>query len=138
MPRRMLGVIFSGFLLVTGCQEKPTPASLYQGSAEVKILDNRYVTSNDSAAGMLGGGSQSYLIFKIHFTNDLSSQLFPIVTHFVFTTADGNRYNGVDSGSSTLIGISNNYGPMKRGDERDFTIGFKVPVQQAGMITYEY
>ena len=138
MPKRMLGVVFAACLLATGCQEKPTPASLYQGSADVSILDNRYVTSNDSAAGMLGGGSQAYLVFKLHFVNNLSSQLFPIVTHFIFTTADGTRYNGSDSGSSALIGISNNYSQMKRGEERDFTIGFKVPYQQAGIITYEY
>ena len=87
---------------------------------------------------MLGGGSQAYLVFKLHFVNDLSSQLFPIVTHFIFTTADGTRYNGSDSGSSALIGISNNYSQMKRGEERDFVIGFKVPYQQAGIITYEY
>jgi len=134
----MAAVLLSAFLLATGCQEKPTPASLYSGSGDVKILDNRFVASNDAASGSVGGTSQAYLIFKIHFMNDLSSQLFPVISHFIFTGGDGSRYQGVDSGSTALIGISNNFSPMKRGDERDFVVAFKMPFQQVGTITYEY
>ena len=134
----MLAIAFAAVLLAAGCQEKPSPASLYQGSKDVSILDNRFINSNDSGSGMLGGGSQAYLVFKLHFVNDLSSQLFPVVSHFVFTVGDGSRYSGVDSGSTALIGISNNYGPMKRGEERDFVVGFRLPYEQAGYVTYEY
>lgn len=134
----MAAVLCSAFLLATGCQEKPTPASLYSGSSDIKILDNRFVSSNDAASGSIGGTSQAYLIFKLHFVNDLSSQLFPVISHFVFTAADGSRFAGIDSGSTALIGISNNYNPMKRGDERDFVVAFKMPFQQVGTIAYEY
>jgi len=134
----MSAALFALGLLTVGCQEKPTPASLYSSASDIAILDNRFVTSNDVSVGSVGGTPQSYLIVKVQLTNDISSQLFPVVTHFVFTASDGSRYAGIDSGSSALIGISNDYSPMKRGDVRAFGVGFKMPFEQAGTISYEY
>jgi hypothetical protein len=138
MPRRISAALFALGLLTVGCQEKPTPASLYSSASDIKILDNRFVSSNDASVGTVGGASQSYLIFKVQLTNDISSQLFPVATHFVFTASDGSRYAGIDSGSSALIGISNDYSPMKRGDARSFGVAFKMTYEQAGTIAYEY
>jgi|HubBroStandDraft_1064217.scaffolds.fasta_scaffold79790_2 hypothetical protein len=138
MPRRISAALFALGLLTVGCQEKPTPASLYSSATDIKILDNRFVSSNDAAVGTVGGASQSYLIFKLEMTNDISSQLFPVATHFIFTGSDGSRYAGIDSGSSALIGISNDYSPMKRGDVRNFGVAFKMAFEQAGTISYEY
>lgn len=125
-------------LLAAGCQEKPAPVNLFTGTSDVRVLDARFVSSNDAAAGTLGGTERSYLIMKVHLSNDISEQLFVTPSHFVFTTQDGNRYLGIDSGSSALIGISNNYGAMKRGDERDYVVAFRIPNEQAGTISYEY
>ncbi|MGA3036573.1 MAG: hypothetical protein ABSE64_03730 [Vulcanimicrobiaceae bacterium] len=138
MPRRISAALFALGLLTVGCQEKPTPASLYSSASDIKILDNRFVSSNDASVGTVGGASQSYLIFKLELDNDISSQLFPVATHFVFTASDGSRYAGIDSGSSALIGISNDYSPMKRGDVRKFGVAFKMAFEQAGTISYEY
>jgi hypothetical protein len=138
MPRRLSAALFALGLLSAGCQEKPTPASLYSSASDIKILDTRFVTSNDASVGSVGTANQSYLIVKLRYTNDISSQLFPVITHFTFTASDGSRYGGIDSGSTMLIGISNDYSPMKRGDDRDFGMAFAMPYQQAGTISYEY
>jgi hypothetical protein len=138
MLKRVPPVVFALGLLAAGCQEKPAPTSLFGSASDVKILSARYVSTTDSAAGTIGGTAQSYLIFRVHLTNDISEQLFVVPSHFVFTTQDGTRYAGIDSGSSALIGISNNYGPMRRGDERDFAVAFRMPIEQAGTISYEY
>lgn len=138
MPQRLSPVVFALALLATGCQEKPAPLNLFAGSTDVKVLDARFVGSTDAAAGGIGGTAQSYLILKVHLINDISSQLFPVASHFIFTTQDGNRYAGIDSGSSALVRISNDYSPMKREDERDFVVGFRMPVEQAGQVSYEY
>ena len=98
MPRGISAALFALGLLTLGCQEKPTPASLYSSATDIKILDNRFVSSNDAAVGTVGGASQSYLIIKLELTNDISSQLFPVATHFIFTASDGSRYAGIDSG----------------------------------------
>lgn len=138
MLKRFPLVILALGLLAAGCQEKPAPASLFAGSSDVKVLEARYVSSNDAAVGTVGGTAQSYLIFRVHLTNDISQQLFVIPSHFVFTTQDGNRYAGIDSGSSALIGISNDYSPMSRGQSRDFVIAFRTSIEQAGTVSYEY
>jgi hypothetical protein len=138
MPQRLPSVVFSLALLATGCQEKPAPINLFSSSGDVEVLGARFVGSTDAAAGTIGGTAQSYLILKVHLINDISSQLFPVASHFIFTAQDGNRYAGIDSGSGALVGISNDYGPMKREDARDFVIAFRMPIEQAGQITYEY
>ncbi|MGH7661050.1 MAG: hypothetical protein ACRENA_09090 [Vulcanimicrobiaceae bacterium] len=138
MLRRFPLLLFVLGLLASGCQEKPAPASLFGGASDVKVLEASFVSSNDAAAGLVGGMAQSYLIFRVHLTNDISQQLFVVPSHFVFTTQDGNRYAGIDSGSSALIGISNDYSPLSRGQSRDFIVAFRMPIEQAGTISYEY
>ena len=138
MRARLAPALLLVGLLAAGCQEKPAPVNLFTGTSDVRVVDARFVTSNDAAAGTLGGMARSYLIMKVHLTNDISEQLYVTPSHFVFTTQDGNRYMGIDSGSSALIGISNDYGALKRGDERDFVVAFRLPIEQAGTISYEY
>ncbi|MGH7716586.1 MAG: hypothetical protein ACREML_11390, partial [Vulcanimicrobiaceae bacterium] len=72
MPRRISAALFALGLLTVGCQEKPTPASLYSSASDIKILDNRFVSSNDASVGTVGGASQSYLILKLQLDNDIS------------------------------------------------------------------
>lgn len=138
MLKRFPLVIFALGLVVSGCQEKPAPASLFGGSSDIKVLEARYVSSNDAAVGSVGGTAQSYLIFRVHLTNDISQQLFVVPSHFVFTAQDGNRYAGIDSGSSALVGISNDYSPLTKGQGRDFIVAFRTPIEQAGTVSYEY
>ena len=132
-------ILFALGLLATGCQEKtPQGNGFIGGTQDLQVLDSRLVSTGGSGTTSVGGASQSYAIIKVHFTNSISEQLFPIITHFVLTTADGSRYTGADSGSTALIGISNNYSPMKRGESRDFTMGFSIGLLQAGQVVYEY
>jgi hypothetical protein len=139
MLKRFAVIIFALGLLGAGCQEKTPPANAFvSGTDDLKILDSRLVSTGDAAGSTVGGGTQSYAIFKIHFTNNLSEQLFPIISHFVLVTPDGARYNATDSGSTALIGISNDVSPMLKGTSRDFTIGFRIGLQPVGQIVYEY
>ena len=132
--------MFAVVLLGSGCQEKnpESPTPLVDGAPNLKVLDVRYVSSLGAAGGTAGGFAQNYGIVRVHFTNDLSDQLFPIISHFVYATIDGYRIPAADSGSSALVGISNDYSAMKRGDSRDFTLGFRLTNPQPGQIVYEY
>jgi len=141
MVKRLLVALFALGLLGSGCDDKGQglkASDFVLGSDSVQILDARMVLTTDSGANTVGGMGLNYAVVRVHFTNNLSDQLFPVVSHFVFTSVQGGRYNGVDSGSTALIGISNDYGPMKKGDSRDLTIGFRVGMPQNGQITYEY
>lgn len=139
MYKRFTLILFALGLLATGCQEKAPAANAFIGGTDnLQVVDSRLVSTGGSGGAGPGSGAQSYAVIKIHFTNNFSEQLFPIPTHFVLTTADGARYNGVDSGSTALIGISNDYSPMKKGESRDFTLGFSIGLLQSGQVVYEY
>lgn len=125
-------------VLTAGCQEKPAaPGSFAQGSVYIKVLDAHFISMGDAAGGQIGGAGTSYAVIKMLLTNGFSDLLTPSAKSFVLTTSDGSRYFGVDSGSASLVGISNNYSPMKRDDSREFTIGFRIPVTSTGTLGYE-
>ena len=54
-------------------------------------------------------------------------------------TAPGNqRYQGIDTGSSALVGVSNAHRMLKAGDKRAYTVGFRSPDPVVtGTISYE-
>ena len=138
MWKRLSITLIALAVLTAGCQEKPaTPGSFIQGSDNIKILDSRVISLGEAAGGQFGGSGTSYAVIKMLLTNGFTDQLNPRAAGFVLTTSDGFRYQGVDSGSAALIGISNNYSPMKRDEAREFTIGFRVPVTSTGTLGYE-
>ncbi|MBV8149986.1 MAG: hypothetical protein JO101_06935 [Candidatus Eremiobacteraeota bacterium] len=124
-------------LALGGCQEKGV-APLAYGTTNLDVLDGQFVSLNEAAGGTVGGSGQSYLLLKVRLTNKFSDQLFPTVNHFILTAVDGTRFYAVDSGSSAFIRVSNNWGPMKRDEVRDFTVGFRVPSPiPGGSVAYE-
>jgi hypothetical protein len=52
--------------------------------------------------------------------------------------ANNNRFQGKDSGSSVFTGVSNSTMPLKKGEKREYTIGFRTSDQNvSGQILYE-
>lgn len=138
MWKRLSIALVTLAVLTAGCQEKPAaPGSFIQGSSYVKVLDARLISLGEASGGQFGGTGTSYAIVKMLLTNGFTDQLIPRAAGFILTTSDGYRYAGVDSGSAALIGISNDYSPLKRDDSREFTIGFRVPLTSTGTLGYE-
>jgi hypothetical protein len=124
-------------ITLTACQQTRQDNFLIQGGGPVKVLQTTYVSTGDSS-NTLSGGGLTYVVCKIEYTNTFNQPFNPIIEHFTLVDTVGNRYSAVDSGSTALAGISNDLTPMKPGDKRTFTIGFRVESTTAGAIEYDY
>jgi hypothetical protein len=136
MFTRIIAACALVFSLVA-CQEVKGSPDLITASGPIKILQTTYVSTGDSS-NTLSGGSLTYVIVKLEYTNTYKDTLIPIVEHFILTDSSGNRYSAVDSGSSALAGISNDTTALKSGDKRIFTIGFRTQATTTGVIGYDY
>ncbi|HEY0615072.1 MAG TPA: hypothetical protein VGC96_10545 [Candidatus Elarobacter sp.] len=134
-----LALAFVLGLALVGCKEDQTPVGqqLFQGQGDVKVLEAHVVPTGDSSAQM-GGGTLRYVIARIEFTNNLGYELTPDVSHFYLLDRNNNRYQGKDSGSSVFTGVSNSTMPLKQGDKREYTVGFRTSDPSvSGTIFYE-
>jgi hypothetical protein len=123
---------------LSACQEsKITDPTLITGGGPVAVLQSSYVTSGDSRAA-LGAGPVTYVISKIELTNDQTTLLFPVISHFCLTDRAGNRSFGIDTGAAVLAGVVNDVTPMKPAEKRTFTVGFRADGTTMGTIRYEY
>jgi len=77
-----------------------------------------------------------YLVCRITFTNTLGHDVAPSPSNFVFYDAYGQPYYGVDSGTASLIGVSNYRGVVKPDDKQDYIVGFRVPNVTSGAVYY--
>jgi hypothetical protein len=120
------------------CQEaKINEPTLISGSGPVTVLQSNYVTNGDSQAA-LGAGPVTYVISNVELTNDQTLPLYPVIGHFLLTDRSGNRYFGIDTGSSAFTGISNDLGPLRPGEKRKFVVGFRADATTMGTIRYDY
>jgi len=123
---------------LAACQEtKLDDPTLISGSGPVAVLQSSYVASGDSQAA-LGAGPVTYVVSSIELTDDQSAPLYPVISHFFLTDRSGNRYFGIDSGSSALTGISNDLSPLRPGEKRKFIVGFRADATTMGTIRYDY
>jgi hypothetical protein len=123
---------------LAACQEtKLDDPTLISGSGPVAVLQSSYVSSGDSQAA-LGAGPVTYVVSSIELTDDQSAPLYPVISHFFLTDRSGNRYFGIDSGSSALTGISNDLSPLRPGEKRKFIVGFRADATTMGTIRYDY
>jgi hypothetical protein len=103
------------------------PAPALTGTGDVRVLIVR-----------LTPGIQTYVVATVELTNDTPRDFTPDVSRFFLTTANNERYQGTDSGSSALIGVSNVHRTLKQGDKRAYTVGFRTPDPVImGTISYE-
>ena len=139
MSRQFTPAILRVILLyvLLPCSRRPSAAdALVADTQDVHILDVRRVDTRDTVAGLASRGA-AYLIVSLRFTNDTGADIAPRIDHFVFTASNGGRYFGLDSGSTALVGISNDRGIVKMNASREYTVGFRTDTVLGGTIAYE-
>jgi hypothetical protein len=126
MWKRTLLVLALAFA-VSVCRTSALAAPALTGIGDVRILIVRLMP-----------GIQTYAVATVELTNEGSRDFTPDVSRFFLTASNNERYQGTDSGSSALIGVSNAHRMLKRGDKRDYTVGFRIPDPViTGTISYE-
>jgi hypothetical protein len=136
--RRMSkGVLLALALALCACWGTAFAAAAISGIGDVEVRTVRVVPSSDSGPG-LAAGSVAYVIATVALTNGSAHDIVPAIDRFFLTAPRNVRYQGADSGSSALVGVSNPHTMLKHGDTRDYTVGFRTtePVV-AGTISYE-
>jgi hypothetical protein len=123
---------------LAACQEtKIDDPTLISGGGPVAVLQSSYVSSGDSQAA-LGAGAVTYVVSNVELTDDQSGPLYPVISHFYLTDHAGNRYFGIDTGSSVFAGVSNDLSPLHTGEKRTFVVGFRADPTTTGTIRYDY
>jgi hypothetical protein len=137
----MLTTRIAGALLLAlalcGCQEPKSATDLVTGGGGVRVLDARYVSGQDAGTS-LGASAATYILAKIEFTNTTKFTIYPQAYKFYLVDTDGNRWAGLDTGSSVFAGISNSLAPLEAGDKRTYVVGFRVLSTTTGSIAYDY
>jgi len=110
-------------------------AIFVSGSTNVEIHSSKYFPT---MSGNVSGATedQYYIVCKLTFTNDLSYDTAPAPKNFILQTPSGGQYVGVDSGDSSLVGISNFSGLVPKDQKQDYTIAFRVPANTTGTVYY--
>jgi hypothetical protein len=120
------------------CRQTPvTDPTLITGGGPVAVLASSYLSSGDSQA-TLGAGSVTYIMCSLELTNDGTGPLYPVVSQFYLTDRTGDRYYGIDTGSSAFAGISNDLAALGPGQKRKFVVGFRADATAMGTIRYDY
>lgn len=124
-------------LAVGACRAPVAAAPGIGGTADVRVLDVRYVPTGEAGPGLASGGA-TYVVATVELTNEGPHDFTPDVTRFFLTAARNARYQGLESGSSALAGVSNSHEMLKRGERRDYTVGFRTAEPAVmGTISYE-
>jgi hypothetical protein len=134
--RTLITLLCCGFVLL-GATKNERPPDLTNGALRagpnIVIKDFRRVLANDGAAD----GFNTYYIVTFAYTNASNQYFYPTPTKFTVEATDNTRFFGTDSGSSVLIGISNDYSELKPGETRTFTLGFHVSGDTVGLFYYD-
>jgi hypothetical protein len=111
-------------------------ADFVASSTNVQVHSFKYFPT---LSGNVSGASndQYYLVCKLTFTNDIGYDTAPLPKNFVLQTPTGAIYQGVDSGDSSLVGISNFAGLVPKDQKQDYTIAFRVPANTTGTVYYQ-
>ncbi|MGA2394060.1 MAG: hypothetical protein ABSH03_12050 [Candidatus Lustribacter sp.] len=136
MWKRTLFVL--ALALAVGVCRAPAPAApAIGGTADVRVVDVRFVPTGETGPG-LASGSPTYVLAKVELTNDTQHDFTPEIGRFFLTAARNERYQATDTGSSALAGVSNSHRMLKQGDKRVYTVGFRTgdPLV-TGTISYE-
>jgi hypothetical protein len=130
-------VLAAGLVACKESDKAPLGQQFFQGQGNVKVIDANIVPTGDNSAQM-GGGQLRYVIARVEFTNTLGYDLTPDISHFDLIDRANNRYQAKDSGSSVFTGVSNSTMPLKAGEKREYTIGFRTTDPSvSGTIYYE-
>jgi hypothetical protein len=129
---------FAATLGFAGCKDVPTSptttSSFVRPASDIVIKSVRTVAPGDEIAG---AANYEYYIVKFTYTNDLGYAFTPVISHFGLEDVDRRRFKGEDSGSTALVGITNYAEQLKVGDSHDYTVGFHVPENTYGVLSYD-
>jgi hypothetical protein len=134
--KRIAAALVLAFALCA-CQEPKSAVDLVTGGGGVAVVDAKYISVQDSG-GSLAAGAATYILAKIDFTNTTNQTLYPQAAKFYLIDRDGNRWAGLDTGSSVFAGVSNSLAPLPAGDKRTYVVGFRVLSTTTGTIAYDY
>ena len=127
-------------LALVACKETdgtPVGAQFVRGAGNVRVINAQLVPTGDASAAT-SGGTITYVVARIEFTNDTGLDVVPTVDHFYLLDQNNNRYQGKDSGSSVFTGVSNSVAVLKKDEKREYTVGFRTPnANTTGTISYE-
>jgi hypothetical protein len=136
MWKRMLLVPWLA-LALGACEAPALAAPPIAGIGNVRVLAVRFVPSTETGSS-LAATSLTYVVATVELTNDTPSDFTPQISRFFLTAPRNQRYQGIDTGSSALVGVSNAHRVLRAGDKRAYTVGFRSsdPVV-TGTISYE-
>lgn len=117
----------------SGAASGNAAAGFLHAGTDIIIKDVRTFSPTDQVAGT----NDEYYVVTFTFTNNQGMSLAPRIDHFVIQDLQNRRYNGADSGSVNLIGLSNYTGQLKVGESHDYTVGFRVPTNTNGTLFYD-
>jgi hypothetical protein len=124
-------------LAVGACEAPALAAPSIAGVGDVRVVTIRFIPSTDAGPGLAAGGL-TYVLAKVELTNELPRDFTPDVSRFFLTGAQSRRYQGIDSGSSAFVGVSNSHRALKQGEMRIYTVGFRTTDPLiTGTISYE-
>src|ERR1017187_4225891 len=104
-------------LAVGACGAPALAASPIAGTGDVRVLTTHLIPNTDAGPG-LASGTLTYVVAKVELINDTPHDFTPDISRFVLTAAHNQRYQGIDSGSSAFVGVSNPHRVLKQGDKR--------------------
>jgi len=127
-----------GAALLVGCKEpegagKSGNTNFVKAGTDIVIKTTRayQITANTAQQG------NTLYIVNFTFTNQYTVDFVPRLNHFVLEDELKIRHAALTSGNELLAGLNNDVSPMKLGEARDFTLGFQVFLNDAGIIFYD-
>jgi hypothetical protein len=131
---RRLFVFLGSAALLSGCKEPQSEGAnqFVRAGDSVVIKSVRvYNTGQNSVQGDL------VYVVNLTYTNSLGLELTPRINHFILEDEQKVRHAALEGGSYLLAGITNDLSTMKRGESRDFTVGFNVYQNTTGTLFYD-
>ena len=123
---------------LAACDQTPNPGkNFFTGNTGVTVLDAKWVPTGEGSQ-TTSGGMTGWVLAHITYTNTTDTTFVPDISHFFMMDTTGQRYQAHDQGSMVFTGVSNDMSPLKKGDKREYTIGFRsTDPNVAGTIFYD-
>ena len=110
---------------LAACDQTPNPGKqFFTGSSGVTVLDAHWMPTGEGSQAT-SGGTTGWVLAHIVYTNTTDVAFIPDIAHFFMMDPTGQRYQAHDQGSMVFTGVSNVMTPLKKGEKREYTIGFR-------------
>src|SRR5476651_651138 len=107
--RALLALVLA---LAAGTCQAPAATSI-AGTGDVNVMAVRFVPGTDSGGGLAAGG-RTVVLVRVKLKNSSAHDFTPDVRRFFLTSAQSERYQATDSGSSVFAGVSNSHRTLKQ------------------------